>query len=159
MEASEVRAMIEEDLFFDPDGALQLVEAADRRLVVQDGEGRRFHIVVEELPGSGQAIPSAPDVIARYPRLLAHMVCESRWTLSSYGAAKALRDYIQGRPSLCKWFFNLSHSTGCSLADAPKAALGEAFARRHQHRDYSSAKAQVYARKAQTAGKTVSRRG
>ena len=76
------------------------------------------------------------DAMRRWPRLTAHLICESLGYFSPTGAAMAIRDYKLGIPNYCEWY---SHRFGFHaerILEGGKQVLEEAVQHRRQHTGY-----------------------
>lgn len=69
------------------------------------------------------------DVMARYPRLCAHIISESLGYATPSTAAVILRDAASGNENWCEWIFS------CYGRD-PMKAVRAAIAKRHLHHGY-----------------------
>jgi len=82
------------------------------------------------------------DIFKKYPRLVAHLICESLGYFCPLSAANAIVSYLEGRPFACEWY---SHMCSCrgkgyfdkeTLLKIGKDTLGSAFRNRHRHKGY-----------------------
>jgi len=69
---------------------------------------------------------SIKEVMARYPRITAHIIAESLGYATPSCAASILRDAIQGKENWCEWIYS------CYDRD-PKKAVRNAIRNRHTH--------------------------
>lgn len=51
------------------------------------------------------------EIMARWPRMVAHIICESLGYYSPDSAAYALRDMTTGRPAYSEWFMDMASKT------------------------------------------------
>ena len=51
---------------------------------------------------------SIEAVLNRYPRLSAHMICESLGYFTPASAANAILHHIRGRPFYCEWYWDMA---------------------------------------------------
>ena len=72
---------------------------------------------------------SAPAVLRRYPRLVAHMICESLGYFTPTGAAVALADALNGHENWSEYIFS------CHGRD-PTHVVRRAIQGRRTHRGY-----------------------
>lgn len=82
--------------------------------------------------------PSAQALLARYPRLCAHLICQSLGYAAPTTAAVLLRQAMHGQPSGSEWILT------CYQSD-PRAAVRAAIENRHHHRGYLADFAQAVA--------------
>ena len=75
---------------------------------------------------------TADEALKRYPRLAAHMICESLGYLSPRAAAVALANHRNGRETGSEMFCHLKRPEE-SLLDTGRRFIGEAFRRRGFH--------------------------
>lgn len=55
---------------------------------------------------------TAQEALRRWPRLVAHMICESLGYFSPMAAAAALAAYKQGEPYACEWYYRRGQGQG-----------------------------------------------
>jgi hypothetical protein len=81
-------------------------------------------------------------VLMRYPRLIAHMICESLGYFTPMCAANAIIRYLEGDTFPCEWY---SHRCNCrgrgyfhkeTLLDIGRETIASSFARRKHHTGY-----------------------
>ena len=85
------------------------------------------------------------EVLIRWPRLTAHLICQSLGYFSPRAAANAILDVLHDRPCWCEWY---AHQMSCRQrydgdADADILAVGRdtlnaAISGRHRHRGMMS---------------------
>lgn len=89
------------------------------------------------------------EILSRYPRLVAHLICESLGYFTPHAAANAIKHHALGRPFPCEWYLHMAGEDGASLLQVGREVLARAFRHRHHHRgfmaDYSRARALVQA--------------
>ena len=77
------------------------------------------------------------EVLQRYPRLTAHLICASLGYFTPGAAAGAILDHIQGEPNYCEL---MTHLAGRWSDEAVKKAcaklINQAFQHRHTHVGY-----------------------
>ena len=73
--------------------------------------------------------------MARYPRLTAHLVCESLGYFTPTTAALAIRDHQIGRENHCEWYSHMTRYGG-NILEIGAQTIGQAFRRRQTHRGY-----------------------
>ena len=77
------------------------------------------------------------DVRRRYPRLVAHMVCDSLGYFTPGAAAQALKAYKENVPNCCEWYVHMARGfNDDKLLDVGKHVVQRAFESRHHHRGY-----------------------
>lgn len=91
--------------------------------------------------------PSDPqEVLRRYPRLTAHLVCESLGYLTPGAAANAILSHIQKQGFACEWYLDMTRKDR-SLIQVNENIISMAFGQRHFHTgfmaDHRSAQAMV----------------
>ncbi|MBU2177726.1 MAG: hypothetical protein KJ556_21750 [Gammaproteobacteria bacterium] len=69
--------------------------------------------------------------LRKYPRLCAHVICESLGYATPIRAACIVKDAHEGNENWCEWIFS------CYNKD-PRVPVGNAFKSRHYHRGYMS---------------------
>jgi len=83
---------------------------------------------------------SRDQVLRRYPRLVAHMICESLGYFSPLAAANALAFYINGDYFNCEWYGHICHCRGRGYFDQDELlkitadVVKWAIERRHSHK-------------------------
>jgi len=91
------------------------------------------------IPATKQPL-TRDDVLHRYPRLVAHMICESLGYFSPLCAANALAFCISKQPFSCEWYGHICHCRGKGYYDqAEMLKIGadvvqSAFEQRHRHK-------------------------
>jgi len=87
------------------------------------------------------------EILRRYPRLVAHLICESLGYFTPEGAAGAVLAVVQNRACACEWYLHVAGVGGRSLEDVGRDTLRRAIGSRHHHRgfmaEYKHAKALV----------------
>ena len=76
-----------------------------------------------------RAIMEPVDVMARWPSLVAHMICESLGYATPTTAAAIILDAANGRENWCEWVYS------CYAKD-PKKPLQYCIRTRHHHKGY-----------------------
>jgi hypothetical protein len=83
---------------------------------------------------------TAGQIIKKYPRITAHIICESLGYATPLYAALVLKDAKEGKENWCEWIYS------CYNRD-PRKAVQDAIKHRHTHEgfmsDYKSALALV----------------
>lgn len=78
-------------------------------------------------------------VLRRYPRLVAHMICESLGYFSPLCAANALAHHINGTPFACEWYSHICMCRGQglfhddTLVQVGRDVVRAAFVSRRRH--------------------------
>ena len=75
------------------------------------------------------------EVLHKYPRLVAHMICESLGYWTPLAAAGALHDYIMGRENWCEWYMSMVSKERLFL-DVNRDTIARAIKYRHNHYGY-----------------------
>lgn len=75
------------------------------------------------------SIPTREDWVRAYPRIIAHIICESLGYATPDVAAVILADAHYGQPNWCEW---IHACYGTKAVEAVK----DAIRRRHQHKGY-----------------------
>ena len=83
-----------------------------------------------------QPTTSLEEIIARYPRLIAHMICESLGYFTPLDAASALKHHVLEQPFACEWYVHMA-GWGCEgLLTVNREVIRGAFRHRHHHFGY-----------------------
>lgn len=77
----------------------------------------------------GHAVMDIPDVIARYPSFVAHLICTSLGYCTPSSAARIILDYLNGRENWCEWIYSCYN---CK----PRRPIEETAVSRHTHKGY-----------------------
>ncbi len=82
--------------------------------------------------------PATPleEIVARYPRLIAHMVCESLGYLTPLAAANAPKHHVLEQPFACEWYIHMAGWGREGLLAVNRSVVEMAFRRRHHHSGY-----------------------
>src|SRR5688572_27640105 len=83
-------------------------------------------------------LESAEDYLRRYPRIVAHLICESLGYATPNSAAQILKDTKEGNENWCEWLYS------CYNCD-PKIPVRQAIQRRHSHKGYMAEYQNAYA--------------
>ena len=75
------------------------------------------------------------EVLVRYPRLTAHLMCESLEYFSPLSAARAILDHIRQTTNACEWYLDMARY-GNSLIQINRDTIGRAFKSRRFHKGY-----------------------
>ncbi len=78
---------------------------------------------------------TAEDVLRRYPRLVAHLICESLGYFSPDAAANAIAHAKRAEPFACEWYLHMAGADR-SLVEIARRVLERAIRGRHRHRGY-----------------------
>jgi hypothetical protein len=77
------------------------------------------------------------QVLRRYPRIVAHLICESLGYFSPGAAANALATVRRGGPFFCEWFVSMARSwSDTDVRRVGVETLAHAISDRHRHRGY-----------------------
>ncbi len=79
---------------------------------------------------------SRDDVLHRFPRLVAHLICESLGYFTPEGAAGAILDVKQHRPTWCEWYVHMASVGKRPVEDVGLRTLERAIRGRHMHRGF-----------------------
>lgn len=75
------------------------------------------------------------ETMSRYPRLTAHLICESLGYFTPRSAANAIKHYKEGEPYYCEWYCHMAGG-GRPLLEVGKDTIKRAFQRRSHHVGY-----------------------
>jgi hypothetical protein len=76
-------------------------------------------------------------ILRRYPRLVAHLICESLGYFTPGAAANAIRAYREGETFPCEWYVHMAQGFDwAKLLEVGKKVIGRAFQYRRLHRGY-----------------------
>lgn len=78
---------------------------------------------------------TAEEILERYPRLTAHLVCESLGYFTPRSAALAIQAHRAERGCACEWYIQMS-GRGRTLLEVGANTLDRAFRHRRHHRGY-----------------------
>ena len=73
--------------------------------------------------------PAREDYLRRYPRLCAHIICESLGYATPTKAAMILKDAAEGKENWCEWVYSCYDKN-------PRIPVEQAIRRRHNHTGY-----------------------
>jgi len=83
------------------------------------------------------------EVMARWPRIVAHMICKSLGYFTPKAAANALLCYTCGKPFWCEWYHHIAqmrdksrYPTDEDLIQVGKEGLEAAIKWRHTHKGF-----------------------
>jgi hypothetical protein len=77
------------------------------------------------------------DVITRYPRLTAHLICESLGYFTPESAATAILHYIRKKPYFCEWYSHMAQGyDDQKVLEVGVNTLTRTFKRRKYHKGY-----------------------
>lgn len=82
------------------------------------------------------------EVLRRYPRLTAHLICQSLGYFTPLSAANAICAHLEGRAFSCEWYSHMCSCRGMglfheqTLLDVGRDTLRRAFEGRHRHKGY-----------------------
>lgn len=82
------------------------------------------------------------DILERWPRLCAHMICESLGYFTPVKAALAIQKFKTGEAYYCEWYSDINHKRGLDLFDeeglkqATRDVVHWAIQGRHRHQGY-----------------------
>ncbi len=85
--------------------------------------------IVAVKPHKKRAVETTKDVLRRYPRICANIICESLGYATPTVAASILLAVIKGKKHHCEWI------AGCYDCD-PRPAVNNAIRTRHWHTGY-----------------------
>jgi len=78
------------------------------------------------------------DVMIRWPRIVAHLICHSLGYATPSCSARIILDYKQGRENWCEWIYSCYDRQ-------PKPAIEWAIKNRHTHHGYMADYGYAYA--------------
>jgi len=82
------------------------------------------------LETKGKASKNTPgQIMQRYPRITAHIICESLGYATPSCAARILKDAKEGKENWCEWIYS------CYDRD-PREAVQNAIRNRHMHHGF-----------------------
>ena len=82
-------------------------------------------------------VKSIEEVLERYPRLTAHLICESLGYFDPRSAANAILKHSMGQTFACEWYCHCAQSYAeQALLITGRNQLRSAFTRRHNHTGY-----------------------
>lgn len=79
---------------------------------------------------------SQREVIVKYPRLVAHLMCESLGYFCPLSAANAIAAYINNETFACEWYVHMAGGSREALLEVNKRTIKRAFENRHRHKGY-----------------------
>ena len=90
------------------------------------------------MPKTRSAPGTIEETISRFPRLTAHLICESLGYFTPEAAANAILHHRLGHPFYCEWYMHLAGVDRESVLEAGKKTIRRAFINRHHHVGYMS---------------------
>ena len=92
---------------------------------------------MEKAAVSRAAPETIKETLNRWPRLTAHLICESLGYFTPEAAAHALLDYKHGRPDWCEWYVHMAQGFDTEkLLEVGRKVVERALRSRHHHRGY-----------------------
>jgi len=88
-----------------------------------------LHLATQARERLRHSLTDNRSVLRRFPRLCAHLICESLGYATPSTAASILRAYIHGKRHYCEWL------NACYDAN-PVPVIQSTYQRRHSHRGY-----------------------
>ncbi len=82
------------------------------------------------------ATTSLEEILARYPRLAAHLICESLGYFTPHAAANAIKHYVLGMPFYCEWYVHMAGPSREAVIAVGRQVLERAVRYRHRHRGF-----------------------
>ena len=80
---------------------------------------------------------SNEEILKRYPRLAAHLICESLGYFTPGAAANALRHFKRHQPFYCEWYTHMAGGfDDAKVLEVGRLVLEKAIRRRHHHHGY-----------------------
>ena len=76
------------------------------------------------------------EILRKYPRLVAHLICESLGYFSVLSAAGAIEAHAAGEPCYCEWYCHMSSVGKKDIRDVGRDTLALAIRRRKWHKGY-----------------------
>ncbi len=84
------------------------------------------------------------DILNRYPRLVAHLICASLGYFTPESATNAIAAHKRGEPFCCEWYCDWAEKGRISVIEVGIRAIRKAVQFRHHHKgimaDYERAK-------------------
>lgn len=78
---------------------------------------------------------SQAEVLRRYPRIIAHLICQSLGYFTPLSAANAVSHFLDGSAFFCEWYCHMAGGFDQeSVVQAGGYALRAAIRRRHSHK-------------------------
>jgi hypothetical protein len=81
--------------------------------------------------------PTQEEVLRRYPRLIAHMICESLGYFTPRAAANAIIYHKLGQPFYCEYYVHLAQRDG-NVIEAARRQIDASYRTRRYHKGYMS---------------------
>lgn len=84
------------------------------------------------------ALPqNTTEVLVRWPRLTAHLICESLGYFTPEAAANSLRAHKEGDGFFCEWYTHMAQGFDeKKVLEVATRTIERAFRNRHHHRGY-----------------------
>lgn len=77
------------------------------------------------------------EALNRWPRLTAHLICDSLGYFTPEGAAHAILDYRRGEANWCEWYIHMAQGFNRDkLLEVGRKTIERAFRGRHHHRGF-----------------------
>lgn len=76
------------------------------------------------------------EVLSRYPRLAAHLICESLGYFTPHAAANAIKHHALGRPFACEWYVHMAGWGRDALVAVNRETVAAAFRHRGRHQGF-----------------------
>ena len=77
------------------------------------------------------------EALDRWPRLTAHLICESLGYFTPEGAAHAILSYKRGKPYCCEWYIHMAQGFNREkLLEVGRKTIERAFRGRRHHYGY-----------------------
>ena len=76
------------------------------------------------------------EVLSRYPRLAAHLICESLGYFTPHAAANAIKHHALSRPFACEWYVHMAGWGRDALVAVNRETVAAAFRHRGRHQGF-----------------------
>ena len=122
----------------------------------KDGKLDRPCILVEKVCADFKLDYNRDVCLKKFPRLVAHLICESLGYFTPLAAANALSYHKANEPFFCEWFSHVAQFVNnkeqrelmfdrAAVLRVQKRIIGDAFRNRHTHNSYMSEHKQALA--------------
>jgi len=78
------------------------------------------------------------ETMAKYPRLTAHLICQSLGYFTPSAAARAIQAHKLHQPYHCEWYMGIASYSGKDIKEVNAETLNRAFKHRHYHKGFMS---------------------
>ena len=113
-------------------GEKQMTRREVLAIIAQHTKETRDRLIAEGLDATDNY---QQKLLVKYPRLVAHMICESLGYFCPRSVANAINHYKDGQPFYCEWYCSFGTK---DIVGVGKQVLQNAIERRHHHKGYMS---------------------